>query len=77
MQVSLANGKTIDLPVDILFYSDKDYALYMQALMAANAGEEVENAFKHSSLDEINSQKIDEEDEGFPDDEVLLTRDDI
>jgi hypothetical protein len=76
MLTSLPNGKVVDLPLEVIFLSDKDYQLYIQALMAANSGEEIQDFFRDSSLGSVN-QQIQDEIEEFPDDELLLDRDDI
>lgn len=78
MLTSLPNGKVVDLPLDVLFLSDENYALYIQALMAANAGDEIQDSFRDSSLGRVKSQTEDEiQNEEFPDDDLLLGRDDI
>jgi hypothetical protein len=73
MRVSLPNGKSVELPIDVLFLSDKEYDLYIQALMSVDAGEYTEDAFYSSSMDDVKNQI----DDGFADDDVLLSRDDI
>lgn len=73
MIVSLPNGKSVELPIDIIFLSDKEYDLYIQALMSVDAGEYSEDVFYSSSMSEVKNQI----DEGFVDDDLLLSRDDI
>lgn len=75
MLTTLPNGKTIDLPIDVIFLSDEQYALYIQMLTAADSGDMIDNFFFDSSLEGVNQQKEDEIEEFI--DESLLERDDI
>lgn len=77
MLTSLPNGKVVDLPVEIIFLSDHDYNLYIQALVASNTGDDIEDCFKDSSLEKVKQQVQDDMEDGFLDDDVLLSRDDI
>lgn len=77
MIISLLNGKVIELPTEVIFLSDREYEEYIQAVLAADMGDFVEEPFKFSSFENPSYKEEEENDEGFLDDDLLLTRDDI
>jgi hypothetical protein len=71
--VELINGKTVEIPLHIYLGSDKQYDLYIEAILSQDIGFYTQDFFHDSSIG-----TIDEYDEdGFVDDDILLERDDI
>lgn len=76
MLYTLPNGKEIDIPIEILTADDAVFDFYIREFMANDAGYEIKNPFHSSHLsDEMID--LDFEPDEFPDDDLLLRRDDV
>lgn len=71
--ITLPNFKTVEVPIEVFLFSDKEYDLYIQELMSLDAGEEIEDFSYNSSFNDAHKQTLDEN-EDFED---LTFRDDI
>ena len=76
--VTLSNNKIVEIPLDIYLGGDKEYELYIQELMALNAGTEIDDPMFGFSMEEkmLLDTDLEEEIDDSLDNDLLL-RDDI
>ena len=67
--VTLANNKVVNISIEIFLLPDNEYEMYIQELLSMDAGESIDNF-----IIPLQDKRIIDQ---FPDDDLLLFRDDI
>ncbi len=71
--LELGNGKTVEVPIEMYLLDDKEFNQYLQLLIGQDQGFVTQDYFHDSSISHFKIEEIEE----FPDDKILLNRDDI